>query len=1049
MSEAAGSAPDRSERRFLTIEFIDLVGYTDLAEQLDPEDLGVLLRRYQRLAVTTMERYGGFVAQVVGDGILVYFGYPAAHENDAERALLAGLSLIQAMRELDTGVQGRTLPKLEVRVGVHSGLVLVAQELLISAGATRHGVFGEAVNLAARLQTEASPGSIATSQETVELVEGLFEVRSLGAKSIKGLSRKIEVYDVLRALPGTKRTEARLRRGAGRLVGRESAMQRITALWGTVQRESACRTAAVIADAGVGKTRLVLELSARPEFVQAPIFQAQCNEIFASTPLYPLAIYMWGRVGLTADDDDSARRQKIAGYLGEIKADTDENRELVASLIGMAAPASGQSAAAPQLLKRQQYEFVVSIVKQAASTQPVILWVEDVHWIDPSSAELISDIAVACAKLPLLILLTMRPLRQGAALPEIHETVRLEPLDTKDCFELAWSVQGADALGEEALSKAVEAAEGVPLFLEQLVISLIDERARGRAPHRTVGGVPLMLAELMSERLDRRPGARRIAQAAACIGRSFTPEFLVALLKDDSAKVHEGLESLVEAEILLPRRYGGEIRYEFRHALLQRLAQESMVQTERRAMHGRIIEALRDAQGGEPALPEVLAYHLTEAGALVEAIGAWLTAGVGAARRSAHVEAIEHIRKGLALLEKVPDAAARGQFEMKLQACLMGSLLATLSATSSELEACCQRGLQLCEAANAGPAIFPFLFGQFTFVNCRGRGEEAIALARDFASRAERGGFESERVIGHRMLGQALLAQADAASAKVELERSLKQYVHERDAATTHMYGQNTEVHTKSLLSLTHWCLGDFEGALEAGLDALQTGDAVRHPHSTAIPMVYVGGWVFGLCDATGPMMAEAKNLLALAEQHRLNGFRAQAAAFIGWALCQAGQPAQGIPMIARAVAAFDSVQFRLAQAGHLANLADAQRRVGRLAEAAASAHRAMELMPLGSLWLEPELRRVNALVAAEANPSERDRAETLLREAVASAERLRFPIYERRCLASLAQFLEKNGRRDAKADARLRELSHLDGLGRRVEQAMRSRAAERQKSSV
>ena len=380
-------------------------------------------------------------------------------------------------------------------------------------------------------------------------------------------------------------------------------------------------------------------------------------------------------------------------------------------------------------------------------------------------------------------------------------------------------------LGEEALSEAVEAAGGVPLFLEQLVISLIDERSRRRAPQRTVGGVPLMLAELMSERLDRRPGARRISQAAACIGRSFTVEFLAALLKDDSAKVHEGLESLVEAEILRPRRYGAEIRYEFCHALLQRLAQESIVQSERRAIHGRIVEALRAAQTGEPVLAEVLAYHLTEAGAYADAIGAWLTAGVTAARRSAHVEAVEHIRKGLALLDKVPDVATRMQFELKLQACMMASLLATLSATSPELASCCERGLKLCDQANAPAMVFPFAFGHFTFTNCRGRGEEAIELARLFLSRAERGGLPSERVIGHRMLGQALLAQGEAAAAREELERSLSLYVHERDEATTHMYGQNTEVHTKSLLSLTYWCLGDIDAAIRTGVDALRTGD--------------------------------------------------------------------------------------------------------------------------------------------------------------------------------------------------------------------------------
>jgi len=545
-----------------------------------------------------------------------------------------------------------------------------------------------------------------------------------------------------------------------------------------------------------------------------------------------------------------------------------------------------------------------------------------------------------------------------------------------------------------------------------------------------------MLAEMMSERLDRRPGARRIAQAAACIGRSFTPDFVVSVLKDEAAPIHARLEALVEAEILLPRRYGAEIRYEFRHALLQRMAHESMVQTERRATHARIVEVLRDPGRGEPALAEVLAYHLTEAGAFAEAIGAWLQAGVSAGRRSAHVEAIEHIRKGLKLLERIPDPAACRKFELNLQASLMGSLLATQSATSLELAACCERGLQLCEGA-APSMVFPFAFGQFTFVNCRGRSREAISLATMFVSRAERDGFESERVIGHRMLGQALLAQGDAAAAKKELERSLALYVPERDAATTHMYGQNTEVHTKSLLSLTQWCLGDVEAAVEVGVDALQTADAIRHPHSTAIPMVYVGGWVFGLCDATEQMMAEAKNLLALAEQHRLYGFRAHGAAFVGWALCQGGQPEQGIPMITRAIAAFDSVEFRLAEAGHVANLADAQRRVGRLDEAAANSERALELMALGSRWLEPELRRVQALVAADRSPSEPERAESLLRGAVGCARDFGYPVLERRCLESLQTFLGSSGRRDAGVDARLGELSRLGDLRRRVASAM------------
>jgi predicted ATPase len=817
-------------------------------------------------------------------------------------------------------------------------------------------------------------------------------------------------------------------------------LAQILTCWNNVKDQSRCRTLAIVGDAGVGKTRLVLEVSSRPEFVDATLAQVQCHEIFATAPLYPIAAYFWARVGLTADDEEGVRYEKITSLLEELGRNTPENRVLVANLLGMASPDSSTAASPPQLLKRAQSEFMVSLVEQAARARPLILWVEDAHWLDPSSAELLQDVVTSSAHLPVLMILTMRPSPKGPGL-DIHETVTLEHLGVEDCLEVARSVPGASVLSDEMIANAIAAADGVPFFLEQLLISLIEEHSQGPAPHRRLGGVPLMLAQLLSERLDRRPGARGVAQAAACIGGSFTRDFLLKLLPDDDAvQIQERLEALVEAEILRPRRYGAEVRYEFRHGLLQRMAHESTLHAERRRMHRRIVEVLQEEERGEPTVLEELAHHLSEAGAFDQAISAWLRAGVSATRRSAHVEAIAHIRRGLGLLDQIPDPASRRQFELNLQASLMGSLLATQSATSLELADCCDRGLQLCEEGAATALVFPFAFGQFTFVNCRGRSSEAIALATEFVSRAERQGLPSEQVIGYRMLGQALFAHGDVAGSKAALEQSLALYVPERDASATHKYGQNTEVHTKSLLSITQLCLGEVDAALEAGLDALQTADALRHPHSTAIPMVYVGGWVFGLCEATEQMMVEARNLLTLAERHRLSGFRAHATALVGWALCQGGNPGQGIPMIAQAIAAFDSVQFRMSEAGYLSILADAQRRVGRLTDAVATCERAMQLQPEGTRWLEAEVRRVRAVIAADVAPTDREGAESLFRRAIACAQELRLPLFESRCLVSFEQFLESTGRRDAEVESRLCELSHVSNLGQRVASAVQAR---------
>jgi tetratricopeptide (TPR) repeat protein len=515
------------------------------------------------------------------------------------------------------------------------------------------------------------------------------------------------------------------------------------------------------------------------------------------------------------------------------------------------------------------------------------------------------------------------------------------------------------------------------------------------------------------------------------------PDFLLAVLQEGAGEVAKPLEALVTAEILQPKRYGAEIRYEFRHALLQRMAYESMVQSERRAMHRRIVEVLR-SRTTLPTIPEVMAHHLTEAGNFPEAIGAWLQAGVSAARRSANVEAVDHLRRGLGLLDRISAPAERRQLELNLQVSLMSSILATQSATSIELSVCCERGLALCDEGEATPLVFPFLFGEFTFTNCRGETEEAERLARLFLSLAERNANDSGRVIGHRMLGMVLFAQGHALEAREQIDRSLALYRHERDAATTHMFGQNTEVHSKSLLSLIRFCLGDIDAALDVGLDALRAADAIRHPHSTAIPLCYVGGWVFGLCDATDNLMRESRRLIALSEQHRLAGFRAHGTGFFGWALCQRGDLAQGIAAIEQAIAAFDSIEFRLSIAGHLANLADAQRRTGRLGEAEASSARAMQLIPQSGRWLEPEIRRVDALVVAALAPQAPEDAEARLRGAIACARTLGFPIMERRCLASLQRFLA-TAQRDAEVDARLNELAHFGNLDRRVEKAVRT----------
>jgi class 3 adenylate cyclase/tetratricopeptide (TPR) repeat protein len=1025
------------QRRYLTILFCDLVGYTELSERLDPEDLRDLQLQYQRLALTVMERYGGFVAQFSGDGVLVYFGYPAAHENDAERAVRAALELHDRLHELNGELRGQQLPEIAIRIGIHTGLIVIGSELA-SGGAQDHSIVGEAANLAARLQADAPTNSVIVSGETFEMISGMFDYESLGPRRFKGISRSIPIYKITKPRVGIGRTYHRGRRGTSHFVGRAESVERLVTCWHRAKEKSRCETILITGEAGVGKTRLATEIVKHPEFSDANVLQIHCHDIFASTPLYSVGMFVWSEAGLTVDDDKAIRAQKIANFLDNLGLKNPENEDIISSLIGTSlTSATEASAPTPFLFKRKQFALLGSIFEQMVRKQPTLIWVDDVHWIDPSSAELLQELVKRLADTAVLVALTGRSFPKSPNLPSTENAIELGQLSLDECYELARAIPRAQDLSDEELKRAVEAADGVPLFVEYLVLSLVDQKEQASNASRRRGDLPLTLAAMISERLDRVADGRRVVQAAACIGRPFTADFLAALLQENAQSVVEPLEALIDAEILRSNR---EARFEFRHALLQRAAYESMVQSERRATHANIVKQLQHDSAAGPFVPELIAYHLTASAQFQEAIKTWLDAGASAARRSAHIEAVEDLRRGLSLLNEISSPELRAKLELGLQGALIPSLISTQGPTSSALSECCQRGLALCREGEASPLVFAFLFGQFTFAMCRGRNKDAAPLAQLFLTVASDKSYASGRVIGHRLCGMTHINAGAALKAKEQFEQSLELYSAERDAAATQLFGQNTQVHSRSLLSIALLCLGQVDEALQVGLDALEAADALRHPQSTALARAYVGGWLFGLCGAKTEMKREAQQLIALADQHRLGPFRLFGSAFMGWALCQDGDLENGVAMLTKAIDRLESIDFRLSLPGHLASLAEAQRLQGKLEEAKKTCARGLTMISEGTdLWIEAEARRIDALIAADMKVESAEKVEAKFREAIECARSLGFPIFELRSLLSLQNFLGPN-RKDIEIEARLKKLAHLQNLDRRVEAAIKAR---------
>jgi class 3 adenylate cyclase/tetratricopeptide (TPR) repeat protein len=1014
------------EQRYLTIVFCDLCDFTWLSDQIDAESLHVVRDGYQRQALEAAARYGGFVSNFTGDGILIYFGYPAARENDAERAVRASLDLVDAIKKMSLDIPTMPELRLNARIGIHTGLVLMAPEQS-SGGVLEHSVVGQAVNLASRLQMIAEPGAVVVSRDTHELVENWVESQFLGLQSIRGIGQPVGAYRILGSRQGANRSGGRFRRGGTRLVGRVAALDTIRSEWADTLETYCARTVVLEADAGLGKTRLALEFCRLAELQADALLQLNCYELFSQTPLYPITSALSARANLALQDTDEARLVKLRTFLESFGLNTAENMETARSLFEtLGAPLVVAAGSIPAEVRKSQFGLLTAILYETIKRGPHVLWLEDAHWLDPSSAELLIELAVRVADLPNLLLVTTRhPAPHYLSNIKSSTTTKLAPLSAAECLELAYSVPGAKPLPPETVKQVVELADGSPLFVEQLTLSLIDSHSRAPGPGERKDVLPLTLAEMISERLDRLRGGRSVVQFASCLGRAFAQQTLEELLDKKPGELGGLLDQLVTAEIL--RRQDGRDGYEFRHALLQHAAHDLMLPSARRTAHRRIAEAFAAAQG-VPTLPEVLAHHWAAAGRPKEAVDAWLRAATLASRRSAYAEAIAHIERGLGLVGQIADAGTSMALELGLQASLIGPLTATGGATHEKVLACCQRGLRLCNDGPPTPLVFAFLFGQFTHAICRAKTDLATTSAERFLSTAANARYESGKVIGHRLTGMVCLGKGQVSKSIEELEKSLDLYDAARDEAATHVFGQNAQVHSRSLLSFALLHAGRIDEALQAGNDALRSLDELKHPHSSALALGYVGGWVFGLCGLTDGLMAASRRLVVLAEKHDIGNMRRFGQAFIGWALCQAGDVPQGIAYLDQAVTELESIGFQLTLPTHMTVLADALRQVGRRDEASDLCRRALEIVEDGGERLpEPEIRRVQALLAAEGEGG-RSAARDIFCSAFTSAQKVESVLAEYRVLRTMSDTLGP-GALDAGMQARLTNLARFGML--------------------
>ena len=695
--------PPDAERRQLTVLFCDLVDSTQLAGQLDPEDYRQVVRTYQTTAAQVIQRFDGHIAQYLGDGLLVYFGYPQAHEDDAQRAVHTGLALVEAIEALHPHLERDTGVRLAVRVGMHTGLVVVGE---VGGGQRQEQLaLGDTPNLAARIQSLAAPNTVVISAATQRLVEGYFTCIDLGTHTLKGVATPQSVRRVVRASGAQTRLEVAAPHGLSPLVGRASEVTLLQERWAQV-KEGLGQVVLLHGEAGIGKSRLAQVLK---EYVASDAhsrIECRSSPYYQHTAWYPITDLCERAWQLARDDTPEARLAKVEQALRPYRLNLAEAVPLFATLLALPLPAERYAplTLSPQRQRQKTLETILAMVLEQAERQPVLFILEDVHWLDPTTLELLGLLVEQAPTVRLLLLLTCRPTFQSLWEPRSYMThTTVSRLARPQVEQLAVQVAGGKPLPAVILQQLVDKADGVPLFVEEMTKAVLESGLlKATNDHYELTGpvpalaIPATLHDSLMARLDRLGAAKGVAQLGATIGRQFAYEVLQAVSSLDEATLQHELGRLVEAELVYQRGAPPQATYTFKHALIQDAAYQSLLRSTRQQVHQQIAQVI---EARFPALvetqPELVAQHYTAAGCTEPAVVYWQRAGQQASDRSAHLEAISHFTTGIELLTTLPETPEHTQQALTLHIALGAALQVTKGHAAPEVEmptprhACC------------------------------------------------------------------------------------------------------------------------------------------------------------------------------------------------------------------------------------------------------------------------------------------------------------------------------------------------------------------------
>lgn len=994
-----------AERRQLTVMFCDLVGSTALSTRLDPEDLREVIAGYHQVAADVVARCGGYVAQYLGDGVMVYFGYPEAHEADAENAVRAALELVAYMRERFVK-HGRH----QVRVGLATGLVVVG-ELAGAGDAHERKVVGETPNLAARLQSVAAPNSVVISATTRRLAGESFEYEAIEPVALKGFDDPVGAFRVVRERTMASRFEALQAASRTPLVGREEEMELLARRWRQI-KDGEGRVVLLAGEAGIGKSRLTAALQENLKDETHVCLRYFCEAHHQGSALQPIVAQLQHAAGFAQDDTAAEKRAKLEKLLA-----SDADIELFAELLGLGALSPPPSERDPKVRRQKILAALVDQLAALATRRPVLMLFEDAHWADPTSVELLTLTIERLQHLPVLLVITLRPDYQPPWTGQPHVTMlALNRLSQRDRATLVNHISGDKMLSPELLQQIVERTDGIPLFVEELTKSVIESQEfdeRGGQPARRGQplDIPTTLQASLIARVDRLGSAREVLQVGAAIGREFSYEVLAAVAGLPDAVLQDALIRLVEAELLFIRGTPPNAVYTFKHALVQDSAYSTMLRARRQQLHAAIALVLEKRFPDiVKTTPEVVAQQFENAAQNEKAIVHWRQAAERDLRRFAMKESIRHYSNALRLALALPEGRQRDELELDLSLGLGLAEIIGIGPTSTEAAAHYRRALTLSRTLpERGRELFLATWGVWFLAAIAGRFTEGVTLADELVKIARERNDTDLLVEAFHAMCPTMMWRADIVGMRDTGKEVIRLY--DRDRHRDHAYffgGHDSRVCARSFLALSQWCLGFPEQARREAWACIEDGRAVGHAFSHAHGL-NMGSITFLMLDDVEACQTVADELYPLADRNKFAWPLAQARFLRGWlAARQSGSESAIEEMLQMATPAGTAVLYPIL----LGLVATQQIRIGRHDAAAITLDRVTADLAVRAPFYEAEISRLrgeNLLAQSRSNTTV---AEAVFRQAIALAEKHACRALKLRAAASLAKLLADTGRK-------------------------------------